>query len=81
MVVDVRLLAVGMSMQSGTITEWLKQVGDQVDEGEVLAEAEEAKSNFEIVCPCRGVVSEILVELGVEVPVQTILVRIDAEGD
>ena len=54
MVVDVRLLAAGMSMQSGTIIEWLKQVGDQVDEGEVLAEAEEAKSNFEIVCPCRG---------------------------
>ena len=38
----------------------------------MLAEAEEAKSNFEIVCPCRGVVAEILVESGVEVPVQTI---------
>ena len=81
MVVDVRLLAAGTSMQRERSSRGSEQVGDQVDEGEVLAEAEEAKSNFEIVCPCRGVVSEILVESGVEVPVQTILVRIDAEGE
>ena len=41
----------GMSMQEGTITEWYVEVGDEVLEGDVIAEVETEKVNGEVEAP------------------------------
>lgn len=45
-----------------TIVAWLKQPGDEVAEGEVIAEAMTEKVNVEVESPVAGVLKEVLVE-------------------
>jgi pyruvate/2-oxoglutarate dehydrogenase complex dihydrolipoamide acyltransferase (E2) component len=77
---DVELPKWGMTMQDGTIAEWLKEVGDEVEEGEPIAVVETEKVNTDLEAPESGVVREILVQEGETVEVGTVLARIDA-GD
>ena len=45
-----------------TIVAWLKQPGDEVGEGEVIAEAMTEKVTVEVESPVAGVLQEVLVE-------------------
>lgn len=78
---DIVLVQQGMAMQSGTVVQWMKSVGDSVEKGDVLAEIEESKSVFEIESPCAGVLAEILVPADQEVPVRTVLARVTDGAD
>ena len=64
-------------MQDGTIAEWLKKVGDRVEEGEPIAVIETEKVNTDLEAPESGVLKEILVQEGETVDVGTVLARID----
>ena len=64
-------------MQDGTVAEWLKKVGDRVDEGEPIAVIETEKVNTDLEAPESGVLKEILVQEGETVEVGTVLARID----
>lgn len=75
-----RLPQWGMGMTDGTIVEWTKQVGDRVEEGEVLARVEAAKVEAELESPETGVLSEIRVEAGVTVGIYTALAVIETAG-
>jgi pyruvate dehydrogenase E2 component (dihydrolipoamide acetyltransferase) len=66
-----------MTMQDGTVAEWLKKVGDRVDEGEPIAVIETEKVNTDLEAPESGVLKEILVQEGETVEVGTVLARID----
>jgi pyruvate dehydrogenase E2 component (dihydrolipoamide acetyltransferase) len=61
----------GETVTEGTITRWLKNVGDQVAEDEVLFEVSTDKVDSEVPSPASGVVSEILVPEGDTVDVGT----------
>jgi pyruvate dehydrogenase E2 component (dihydrolipoamide acetyltransferase) len=61
----------GETVTEGTITRWLKQVGDAVAEDEVLFEVSTDKVDSEVPSPAAGVVSEILVAEGDTVDVGT----------
>src|SRR5580698_7598479 len=61
----------GETVTEGTITRWLKQVGDTVAEDEVLFEVSTDKVDSEVPSPSAGVVSEILVPEGDTVDVGT----------
>lgn len=61
----------GETVTEGTITRWLKQVGDAVAEDEVLFEVSTDKVDSEVPSPSAGVVSEILVAEGDTVDVGT----------
>ena len=61
----------GETVTEGTITRWLKQVGDTVAEDEVLFEVSTDKVDSEVPSPAAGVVSEILVPEGETVDVGT----------
>jgi pyruvate/2-oxoglutarate dehydrogenase complex dihydrolipoamide acyltransferase (E2) component len=74
---DVELPKWGMTMQDGTIAEWLKKVGDTVEEGEPIAVVETEKVNADLEAPESGVLSEILVQEGETVNVGSVLARID----
>jgi 2-oxoglutarate dehydrogenase E2 component (dihydrolipoamide succinyltransferase) len=74
--VDVVMPQMGVSVSEGTITKWLKQVGEEVQADEALLEISTDKVDTEVPAPATGVVSEILVEEGQTVEVGTLLARI-----
>ena len=59
----------GETVTEGTITKWLKRVGDAVAEDEVLFEVSTDKVDSEVPSPVSGTVTEILVAEGETVPV------------
>ena len=71
----------GESIAEGTITKWLKSVGDKVDRDEALLEISTDKVDTEIPSPAAGVLGQILVEEGQTVEVGTPLAIILAAGE
>jgi len=61
----------GETMEEGIVTGWLVEIGDEVEEGEVIAEIETHKAVFELEAPVSGTMAEYLVETGQSVPVNT----------
>lgn len=79
MKVEVLLPQWGMGMSEGTVTEWLKKIGDRVKEDEPLAEIEAEKATQELESPATGVLSEILVQEGEDAKVRTVIAIIDTD--
>lgn len=77
---DFRMPSLGADMDKGKVVEWLKKPGDRIARGDVVAVVETQKGAFEIEVFEEGVLSEILVAVGSEVPVGAVLARIDAVG-
>ncbi|MFM7692853.1 MAG: biotin/lipoyl-containing protein, partial [Actinomycetota bacterium] len=69
--VDVVMPQMGSSVTEGTISRWLKQVGDTVQADETIVEISTDKVDTEVPSPAGGVVVEILVAEGVTVDVGT----------
>ena len=61
----------GETMEEGFVTEWTVDIGDTVEEGDIIAEIETHKSVFELEAPIPGKMIEYLVETGQSVPVNT----------
>ena len=66
----------GVSVSEGTITKWLKQVGEHIDADESLLEISTDKVDTEVPSPASGVLAEILVQEGATVEVGTKLALI-----
>ena len=64
MATEVVMPQMGESIAEGTITKWLKNVGDQVERDEPLFEISTDKVDAEIPAPATGVLSEIKVPEG-----------------
>ncbi len=78
---DVTLPALGESVTEGTVTRWLKNVGDSVAVDEPLVEISTDKVDTEIPSPIAGVIEEILVAEDETVEVGAVLVRVgDGSG-
>ena len=77
---DVVMPQMGVSVSEGTITKWLKQVGETVQADESLLEISTDKVDTEVPSPASGVVSEILVQEGETVEVGKKLATIAPEG-
>ncbi|GAB3554355.1 2-oxoglutarate dehydrogenase, E2 component, dihydrolipoamide succinyltransferase [Arthrobacter tumbae] len=79
---SVNLPALGESVTEGTVTRWLKQVGDRVEVDEPLLEVSTDKVDTEIPSPIAGVIEEILVAEDETAEVGAPLVRIgDGSGE
>lgn len=78
---DVQMPQLGETVTEGTITRWLKQVGDRVEVDEPLFEVSTDKVDSEVPAPASGVLAEIRVPEGETVTVGTVLAVIgDAAG-
>jgi pyruvate dehydrogenase E2 component (dihydrolipoamide acetyltransferase) len=78
---SVNLPALGESVTEGTVTRWLKSVGDRVEVDEPLLEVSTDKVDTEIPSPIAGVIEAILVQEDETVEVGTPLVTIgDGSG-
>jgi 2-oxoglutarate dehydrogenase E2 component (dihydrolipoamide succinyltransferase) len=69
----------GESIAEGTLSRWLKKVGDEVKRDEPIFEISTDKVDAEIPAPSAGVLAEILVTEGQTVPVQTVVARLETE--
>jgi 2-oxoglutarate dehydrogenase E2 component (dihydrolipoamide succinyltransferase) len=78
--VDVIMPQMGESIAEGTLTKWMKQVGDSVDRDEDLFEISTDKVDADIPSPVGGVLAEILVQEGETVEVNTVVARIETEA-
>ncbi|SOS47438.1 Acetyltransferase component of pyruvate dehydrogenase complex [Tenacibaculum dicentrarchi] len=68
------------TMEEGTVASWLKNVGDKVEEGDILAEIETDKATMEFESFNEGVLLHIGVQEGEAAPVDTLLAIIGKEG-
>ncbi|NUP56132.1 MAG: 2-oxo acid dehydrogenase subunit E2 [Gemmatimonadaceae bacterium] len=69
----------GESIAEGTLSKWLKRVGDEVKRDEPIFEISTDKVDAEIPAPAAGVLAEILVTEGQTVAVQTVVARLETE--
>ncbi len=76
---DIQMPQLGETVTEGTITRWLKNVGDHVDADEPLFEVSTDKVDSEVPAPASGTLSEILVQEGETAQVGTRLAVI-ADG-
>ncbi|HVE78480.1 MAG TPA: 2-oxoglutarate dehydrogenase, E2 component, dihydrolipoamide succinyltransferase [Gemmatimonadaceae bacterium] len=77
--VDVIMPQMGESIAEGTLSRWLKKVGDEVKRDEPIFEISTDKVDAEIPAPAAGVIAEIIVTEGQTVAVQTVVARIETE--
>jgi 2-oxoglutarate dehydrogenase E2 component (dihydrolipoamide succinyltransferase) len=69
----------GESIAEGTLSKWLKKVGDDVKRDEPIFEISTDKVDAEIPAPSAGTLAEILVQEGETVAVQTVVARLETE--
>lgn len=72
--------SLGSDMDAGTLVEWLKQPGDDIHRGDIIAVVETQKGAIEIESFEEGVLHSLLVEPGTRVPVGTPLAMIGEAG-
>src|SRR5438094_3084080 len=77
--VDVLMPQMGESIAEGTLSKWLKKLGDEVKRDEPLFEISTDKVDAEIPAPSAGVLAEIKVQEGQTVPVQTLVAVIETD--
>jgi pyruvate dehydrogenase E2 component (dihydrolipoamide acetyltransferase) len=77
---DIVMPQMGESIVEGTLTKWLKKPGDRIERDEPLFEISTDKVDTEIPSPAAGTLSEVLVEEGKTVGINTVVARIDEAG-
>ncbi|MEA2467021.1 MAG: hypothetical protein QOJ57_1147, partial [Thermoleophilaceae bacterium] len=78
--IQITMPEMGESVTEGTILEWLKQVGDEVELDEGIVEVSTDKVDTEVPSPAAGILTKILVEPDETVPVGTVLGEISPNG-
>lgn len=78
--VEVKMPALGESVEEGTVTTWLKEVGDEVEEDEPILEVSTDKVDTEVPAPAAGVLTEIKVGEDETVSVGTVLAIIGGDA-
>ncbi len=79
--VDVIMPQMGESIAEGTVSRWLKQVGDEIKRDEPILEISTDKVDAEIPSPSDGILAEIKVPEGETVEVQTVIAILETDKD
>ena len=81
MATKVILPLLGQTMEEGTITKWLKNEGDHVENGEPLLEVMTDKANMEVESPASGILRKILAPEETVVPVKEVIAIIGSADE
>ena len=81
MATQVLMPSLGESVDEGTLTKWLKAIGDTVEEFEPLLEVNTDKVDTEIPCPAGGVLLQVLVAEGSTIQAGQLLAWIGEAGE
>jgi pyruvate dehydrogenase E2 component (dihydrolipoamide acetyltransferase) len=79
--IEVPMPQMGESIAEGTVSTWLKKVGDRVERDEPIMEISTDKVDAEIPSPAAGVLVEILVHEGTTVEVGSVVAFVDTEAE
>jgi len=71
----------GFDMAEGLLVRWVKQVGETINKGDVLAEIETDKATVEVESSASGVVLQLIVEQGTMVPVNAAIAIVGLAGE
>lgn len=77
---EFKMPSLGADMEEGTLLLWKVRPGDTVHRGDIIAEVATDKGNIEIEVFEDGVVTQLLVEAGADVPVGTVLAIIRGDA-
>jgi len=81
MAVEVKMPQLGLTMEEGTVSRWIKKEGDSVKVGDVLLEITTDKLTSEVACEEEGTLIKIVAQEGEDVPVRGTLAYIGAAGE
>ena len=81
MATEIRMPQFGVSMETGTVAQWLKAEGDTVKAGDVLASIETEKLTNDVVSEVDGVLLKIVAQEGEDVPVQGLMAYVGQPGE
>ena len=70
MAVEVKMPQLGLTMEEGTVSKWVKQEGDAVKVGDVLLEITTDKLTSEVTAEAEGTLIKIVAQEGEDVPVK-----------
>jgi pyruvate/2-oxoglutarate dehydrogenase complex dihydrolipoamide acyltransferase (E2) component len=75
--IPIEMPRLGYDMETGKVASWVRNVGDSVKRGEVIAEIETEKSTVEMEALADGTLVEQTLAVGQEVPVGTVIGYLD----
>jgi len=78
---EVIMPALSPAQETGILIEWFKEEGDLIEKGEPLMEVETDKANVEVEATTTGILANITVNLGDEIPVGKVIALILADGE
>jgi pyruvate dehydrogenase E2 component (dihydrolipoamide acetyltransferase) len=81
MSIAITMPQLGLTMTEGAVAAWLKKPGDPVRKDEVILAVSTDKVDMDVESPVDGVLGEILVDIGIPVPVGTVLAHVSQPGD
>ncbi|NYB74936.1 2-oxo acid dehydrogenase subunit E2 [Sedimentibacter hydroxybenzoicus DSM 7310] len=81
MATEVIMPQLGLTMEEGTIVNWIKQEGDKVNIGDVLVEISTDKLSSEIESEVEGILLKIVANEGEDIPVKGLIAIIGEEGE
>ena len=82
MAIELKMPALSPTMEEGTLARWLKQEGDEIAPGDIIAEIETDKATMEFEAIDEGVLGKILIAEGTEnVKVGTVIATLEGEDD
>ena len=81
MATEIRMPQFGVSMETGTVAQWLKAEGDTVKAGDVLASIETEKLTNDVVSEVDGVLLKIVAQEGEDIPVQGLMAYVGQPGE
>ncbi len=78
---EVIMPKMGDAMEEGTLLRWIKSEGEEVEEGDPIAEIETDKVSMEIEAEDSGTLAQLIAEEGQEVPIGEAIAFIQGEGE
>jgi len=81
MVTKVVMPRLSLTMKEGTVGIWYKKEGDIVEKGEPLVEVFSEKATYDLEAPASGILRKILVQEGIDIPVNAVLAIITAPDE
>ncbi|MFJ5718061.1 dihydrolipoamide acetyltransferase family protein [Neobacillus sp. NPDC093127] len=81
MAFEIRMPQLGLTMEEGTIDQWLKQEGDEVKIGDPIVEIQTDKLTSEVESEANGVLLKIVAQEGEDIPVKGLLAYIGEAGE
>ncbi|MGE9269964.1 MAG: pyruvate dehydrogenase complex dihydrolipoamide acetyltransferase [Verrucomicrobiales bacterium] len=80
MAINIEMPKLSDTMTEGTLIKWHKQVGDEIEIGDIVAEVETDKATMEMEAFDEGTITEILVQEGDKAPIGSVLAVLDGDG-